>query len=78
MNTHSTENQGHTERPLATNTLGHKVIQEWERQLLERLLSQLGESERWLLTALAVLNEPFWWGIAHDWHVILSIPGGGR
>jgi len=67
MNTHSTGSQGHIERPLATNTLGLKVIQEWERQLLERLLSQLGESEHWLLTALAVLNEPFWWGIAHDW-----------
>jgi tetratricopeptide (TPR) repeat protein len=71
MNTHNSGNQGHIERPLATNTLGHKVIQEWERQLLERLLSQLGENERWLLTALAVLNEPFWWGIAHDW---LSAP----
>ena len=67
MNTHSTGSQGHIERPLATNTLGLKVIQEWERQLLERLLSQLVETERWLLTALAVLNEPFWWGIAHDW-----------
>jgi len=69
MDIHSSESHGHTKRPLATNSLGLKVVQEWERQLLDRLLSQMGESERWLLTALAVLNEPFWWGIAHDWQI---------
>jgi tetratricopeptide (TPR) repeat protein len=67
MNTRNTISQNPDERPVATTNLGRKLIQEWELQLLERLLSQLGKNERWLLTALAVLNEPFWWGIAWDW-----------
>lgn len=58
--------QGSHPQPVNAPDLGRQIIQEWERHLLENLLSRLDQAEIDALAAFAVLDQPFWWGMARD------------
>ena len=49
------------------------LAEEWERYFLDDLLARLAPAERDALTALAILEEPFWWEMARD---LLPLPAG--
>jgi len=76
---------GRTLRALLDDpALGRMLAEEWERYFLDDLLARLIPAERDALTALAILEEPFWWEMVRDLlplpllTVLSSGEGGGR
>jgi tetratricopeptide (TPR) repeat protein len=58
---------GRTLRALLDDpTLGQRLAGEWEAYFLGELLARLAAAERDALTALVILEAPFWWQMARD------------